>query len=96
MEYADAERQLRKDFEDNTMEEIAAIQVAKYDLARNNLLVNVPCPYCENPGLVATQEVKEKLVALYDDLRNNGFHCREHSTAVHRLIHNFRTWSCCD
>jgi hypothetical protein len=48
-----------------------------------------------SPQEVSEQD-KQQLIARYDDVRYEGFHCEldEHEVLVHEIIGD-REWSCC-
>ena len=70
--------------------------VAKIILRRQCKLVDTGCVFCDDEQLKIDSFLTQRLLDIYNDPRNQGFHCDTHRDRVHMLLGPWRTWSCCD
>ena len=95
-EYENTLQALGWEFNERKKETRDKMVTAKMILRRQCKLVNAGCVFCDDEQLKMDPALKQRLIDMYNDPRNQGFHCDAHRDRVHMLLGPWRTWSCCD
>ena len=94
--YENTLQALGLEFNERKRETRDKMVTAKMILRRQCKLVDTGCVFCDDEQLKIDSFLRQRLVDMYNDPRNQGFHCDTHRDRVHMLLGPWRTWSCCD